>query len=85
MSEYPGQESGDQSYGDQGYGGQSYSDQSSQESQDPSQTTQGAENEDVELDWEYSTEESFQYSMDDLTSVGYEPPSGDDSSPDYVA
>ena len=47
----------------------------------------GAENEDVELDWEYSTEENFEYSMGDLTSVGYEPPTDDDSSPssDYVA
>ena len=84
MSEYPGQDyTGGQGYGDQGsgeqYGGGQYStDQGGQSG------GQGAEDEDVAIEYEYSTEESFQYSMDELTSAGYEPES-DDSSSGYIA
>jgi hypothetical protein len=45
---------------------------------------QAEQDEDVEIDWEYAAEEGLQCSMDDLTSVGYEPPTDEDSA-NYVA
>jgi hypothetical protein len=74
----------------QGQYGQSPYDQSQSQGQSQSQQGQqgqhGAE-EDVEIDWQYSSEESIQISLDDLRSVGYEPPADDDSanSPSYIA
>ncbi len=94
MSEYPGQNySGGQGYGDQQDGGdQNAGQQSSGDqyggdqggygySQGGQSSEPGADdNEDVVIEYEYATEEGIQFSMDELTSAGYEPEPDDSSS-----
>jgi hypothetical protein len=62
-----------QGHGQQGQQGQGQHDQHADE--------------DVEIDWQATHEESIHISMDDLRSAGYEPPADDDSatSPSYIA
>jgi len=86
MDEQQGQY-GQSPYDQSGGYGQGTGEQAQAAAYSQGQQGQHEAEEDVEIDWQYSHEESIHISMDDLRSTGYEPPADGDSanSPSYIA